>query len=370
VNEIQDELKQVSHDGETQMNNLKENYERQALAEDSRQETLLASEKNKGYENLRDLQRTQAAELARVKREGENELSRLTNYYRDATSRAEQSGTEMLRDTTNRNQRQLEYETHTGSAAADEIRQEQQADLQRIQAERDFRVGTLEKQARETYEKKRAETSEAIEKSNSRLETDYKQVSEQHQQTMARLNNATYSELQKTRLDHARKLAAYDQRADDPFYQLLDLQADFEDEGDKYVLTARIPEHEQKNISVAVRGNQIVLSGTRRNEEKVELSPGHLRGTNSYQSFMESFPLAQPVDVYRVTHEFKGDRVMVTIPKKAMASEYKPHRPTPHRIAVQKPNFPPNLPHVGDDDATKVAQTEPASGGSETLVKE
>jgi HSP20 family molecular chaperone IbpA len=148
----------------------------------------------------------------------------------------------------------------------------------------------------------------------------------------------------------------------------MDLQAEFEDQGDKYVLTARIPEHEQKNVTVAIRGNQIVLSGTRRNEERVELEPGHQKGTSSYQSFMESFPFSQAVENRMMTHEFHGDHIVITVPKKLIANEYHPHKMKPSRLQVQRPDFPANLPHVGDESAPSGEIS--ATKGSSTLVKE
>jgi hypothetical protein len=58
----------------------------------------------------------------------------------------------------------------------------------------------------------------------------------------------------------------------------------------------------------------------------------------------------------------------VTVPKKLMATEYKPYKAKPARAQVQKPDFPANLPHVGDELAPQgeVAATK----GSSTLVKE
>ena len=72
------------------------------------------------------------------------------------------------------------------------------------------------------------------------------------------------------------------------------------------MLTATIPEHEQKHVPVSVKGNQLVLSGYRRNEEKLELEPGRSQGTNAFQSFLETFPITWPVDANKMTREFEG----------------------------------------------------------------
>ena len=50
--EIDDQLHTVEREGQTAIDGLKENYDREAIAENSRQETMLESEKLKGYENF------------------------------------------------------------------------------------------------------------------------------------------------------------------------------------------------------------------------------------------------------------------------------------------------------------------------------
>lgn len=368
VSQLQDQAKQVAIEGQSQVDQLRENYEREALAESSRQETTLASEKTKGYEKLRELQRAQSKEEARVKREGESELAKLNDYYRDAQYKTEQRGDDLLRTTESKNTQRLNFELESGNRAAEQLKHDKRIELEQIQADRDQQVSIAEKQARDLYEKKRDATQNAIEQSSEKLDSNYRTIAKTHQETLDRLNNETYSQLQRARLDTSKKLSAYSERQEDPFYKLMDLQAEFEDQGDKYVLTARIPEHEQKNVSVALRGNQIVLSGTRRSEERVELEPGHQKGTSSYQSFMESFPFSQAVESRMMTHEFRGDQVIVTVPKKLIANEYHPHKMKPSRAQVQKPDFPANLPHVGDETTSSGEVS--ATRGSKTLVRD
>jgi HSP20 family molecular chaperone IbpA len=368
ITQLQDQAKQVALEGQTQVDQLKENYEREALAESTRQETQIASEKSQGYEKLRELQRAQNKEEARVKREGEAELARLNDYYRDAEYKAERRGDELLRTTESKNTQRLNFELDTGNKAAEQLKHDKRIELEQIQADRDLQIATAEKQAHDLYEKKRDATQSAIEQSSEKLDNEYRQISQTHQDTLSRLSHETYSQLQRARLDSSKKLSAYSERQEDPFYKLMDLQAEFEDQGDKYVLTARVPEHEQKNVSIAIRGNQIVLSGTRRSEERVELEPGHQKGTNSFQSFMESFPFAQPVEARMMSHEFRGDQVIITVPKKFIANEYHPHKMKPSRAQVQRPDFPANLPHVGDETTSRGEVS--ATRGSGTLVKE
>jgi hypothetical protein len=97
-------------------------------------------------------------------------------------------------------------------------------------------------------------------------------------------------------------------------------------------------------VTVTLKGDNLVLSGTRRNEEKVELSPGHTQGTASYQSYSESFPLPFPVEARQLSKTFDGDMLIATIPKKNQYAFEKPAKPVPQRLKAERPKLPDNLP--------------------------
>ena len=118
---------------------------------------------------------------------------------------------------------------------------------------------------------------------------------------------------------------------------------------DHFLLTALVPEHEQKKIQVIIRGNELVLSGQRKNQEKIELSQGHSRSTSSYQSFHESLPLTYPVDELRLSKRFEGDLLIVEIPKRNSfdpnkTQAVKGRQSSEETVMAVRPDFPSNLP--------------------------
>lgn len=367
ANEIKNQIRTVDREGQAAVEALKTNYEKEALAESSRTETSLESEKLKGYEKIRDLQRAQAAELARVKRQGESDLAEMNEHYRNQTYSTDKNHNEQLTDLQMRHQRQLDFERTSGTALTDQVRHEQKMELDRIRTESDENISKAENQAHTLFEKKRTLTNEAIESASKNLESRYADASQTHQQILNSLQSESSRQLKQARLDTSRKLAAYTERQEDPFYQMMDTKAEFRDEGDRYTLTAQIPQHEQDHVSVAIRGNQLVISGYRRNEEKVELEPGRTRGTNAFQSFTESFPFAQAVESGLMTREFDGNTLTVTVPKKNLSTAYQPYKAKPARAHVDRPNFPANLPHVSEEPAAP-QQTHAPSKGSRTLT--
>lgn len=166
------------------------------------------------------------------------------------------------------------------------------------------------------------------------------------------LNQLANEKLQKIRSDTSRKLDAYSSRQKDPFYQLVTLDSDLEETRDAYILKLNIPDYEQKHLSITVRGNQIVVSGSRRNEEKLEVEPGRQQSTASYQSYQETFPISWPVDSHALTRKIEGDTIVVTIPKKGTYSA-----PVAARSArdvelarADRPHFPENIPHTENSE--------------------
>jgi HSP20 family protein len=173
-----------------------------------------------------------------------------------------------------------------------------------------------------------------------------------------RINRNTTEDIHRLQESTARKLDAYNDRLHDPFYQLVVTDAKLSENSDSYVLTATIPPHEQEQISINIRGNQLVLSGNRRSKEKIEDAPGRELSTSSFQTFSETFPLDMPVDSRALSRRFDGDQLTVTIPKRlnykpAPMHEIKKAEP----IRAERPKFPDNL--TAADIGTKPERDEP-----------
>jgi len=119
----------------------------------------------------------------------------------------------------------------------------------------------------------------------------------------------------------------------------MDLDTQLKESEDGFTLTLKVPEYEQKNLRAAVKGENIVVMGQRRNEETLDLGNGTTQGTASYQSYHESIPLSWPVDPGRLTKEFKGDTVTIRIPKKNKFASHEPPHVTP-KSANETAQFP------------------------------
>jgi len=315
-------------------------------AEQEKNRARLAAVKQKGYEQLRDLQRRQQAEMNRVKREGDEDLTLAQGYYRDKAGTTIRDGEKDVDMELRKSQQQLEYIRTQAAREQNALQSEKSRQLDFNKKLADEAMIESQRLQKGEMDRLRETGSAAIQSATDKYQTNYTQSVNDHQASLQKHSNESVQHLKQLRLDTAQKLNAYSARQEDPFYRMMETGAKLSDEGDSYVLTARIPVHEQEHVKVDVRGNSITVSGQRRNEERVNIAPGRTRTTGAYQSYSESFPLTFPVEGKYLTKEFDGETLIARVPK--VGGDPLVERPradtTARRIAIEKPDFPENLP--------------------------
>lgn len=374
--ESQKLLADLARESEAEIQRVRENHQEAVSMESAKQEESIQNQKLKGYETLRELQTQQQAELNRIRREGEAELAKLKNYYGKMTSDTARDGEDKLAEIQRNTSAQSDYHRRSAEFEMGEMKVAQEIQMKRAQELSEEKINTLTEQSRERYEKTAAHSAQATEAAQQHFEQKYQDTVTEHKKTIDHLYSTAGEKIREIRHDTAHKLAGYNARQQDPFYKLVDLGMRVAEEEGAYVLTAQIPEYEQKNVSISIKGNQLVISGYRRNEEKLELSPGRNKSTASYQSFHESFPLPKPVDAKRISRYFDGDQMTVLVPKKEEYFIYQPHQAkAPQKSRVEKPKFPENIPHVQREESVpaqegdgKTASNSKRTTGSRTLT--
>ncbi len=132
------------------------------------------------------------------------------------------------------------------------------------------------------------------------------------------------------------------------------MNAELRETGDEYILTARIPEHEREHIVVSLKGNNIVISGQRRNEEHLDNADGTSSTTSSFQSYSETHPISWPVESKLLAKSYHGDTLEVRVPKKDakhIVPQYQ--APKPEKVRAERPKFPENIPYAYSPDSEK-----------------
>ena len=366
-------VQETEREAGQELDRVKDDYQVQANTESAREDALIEKQKNKGYEAIRDLQRLQQAEMGRVRREGDRDLSKLDSYYRDTAYVTEKHGEEKIRDSEKMKTKELEYQVRLNRDEVDTTRKNHSVQIDQLKEYQEGQVAKINDSYHKDYERLNENSAEAHERAQANFQSKFKTLVDGQEQTLTSVNNRASEKVKQIRNDFTQKLSAYADRQKDPFYKMVDTGAKLHDKGEYFELTATIPTHEQEHVSASVKGNQIQITGYRRNEEKLDIGPGHTKGTASYQSFSESFPLTWPVDSHRLAKEFDGDTMIIRVPKKNEFVYVDPRKPAaPEKAKLERPSFPENIPHVKADplasDSDPAPQASQSSPGSKPLV--
>lgn len=347
----QKKAREVEKQEEEHIEDIKAKYSELREKESIRQEDSILKQRAKGYETLLRMKQEQEKDLSNLRRDSERNLQASKSYYDTVLESQTDRGEKDLRETLSTQQQLIAFEKERGMKEILDTRDRNEKEVQSLQTMRDQRVQDLNRSATQTYEQLRANYADA----NSTIENNFYQ---QHQKAvearnliLRSLDEKTAQEVHRIKNDSANKLLAYEIRQEDPFYQIQDLDADLTEYQDEYVLTARVPSHERDSLKVFVKGNQLILSGSRRNEETQNLSPGRTRSTASFQTYNQTFPIHPAVDQRGIQRLFDGDQLFVIIPKisgpfhqRTPASE----KPAPEKTRLERPQFPGNLPKIED----------------------
>ncbi|MBL7715714.1 MAG: Hsp20 family protein [Bdellovibrionales bacterium] len=329
-----------------ELDRIKEDYLRQSLAESARHEAQMEANKQKSYRAVRDQQLALQKDVSRSRREGDKTLAEVQGHYRDQIHRVAKTGEEDLQGLQMDQHRQMEFMRRQGAADQDLENKNHVAQMEDLRGLHEQQRTELQDANRKDYEELKSKTELAREQSRVHFQENYNREVSEQDKVLNRIRSNATDEIIRTREDTAYKLAAYQSRQKDPFYQLVSIDASIRETPDEYVLTANIPEHERKGLQISVKGDSLVVSGTRRNEEILEDGRGRSQGTSTYQTFHESFPIEWPVHSKGMTREFNGNELLVRIPKKK-AFEISPQfqKKPIERARAERPKFPENLPY-------------------------
>jgi HSP20 family protein len=91
-------------------------------------------------------------------------------------------------------------------------------------------------------------------------------------------------------------------------------QTDVFEQGGSIVVKAEIPGIDKKDITVSIENGDLVITGERRSEEKVE-EKDYYRMERSYGSFYRRVPLPEGVTSNQISASYADGVLNVTIPK-------------------------------------------------------
>lgn len=339
----QERIQRAEEEETLAIDQLRDRFEKSYEAQSVKQSEILEEQKSKGYDQIRQLQRAHQSDLNRTIREQMDTQEKLRQQSGEYLNRLRKQSESEVNVVLNERNRLLEIEKAKAAADLEGIHNRTSQSIDQARQISEQRVQQVERENQNALHQMIDSSIEQKEKAVAQNDAFLKKTLQENRQNIEEIYSKSINSLNEIRRDTAQKLAAYSSRQSDPFYKMISIHAELSEGEDEYILRATIPEYEQQNISATVRGNQLVLSGYRKNEEVLKEDSGHSQSTHSYQSFQEAFPLNWPVDAKRLTRETDGDEVTIRVPKLNAFAFKEPALSKPKLDSLQAPDFPRNI---------------------------
>jgi len=296
-------------------------------------EALLRASRKQFRKQLMNQEHSNDKTLQTIETRGENEIGKITRDTNNQIRKLQfNQENEVKRTNKKHDERMEELNSQTTRVFKDNY----EGQIARIEGQRKNYLAELEREkANQSIAGKTVKDTFTVNLENQRKE---------YLDTLDRINGAATKSLSNIKSDYARSLAAYDTRQEDPFYQLVNLDAKISEDDGSYRLTASIPPHEAEQVQVSVVGDKIVLSGRRQMNEVLKDPSGRETKTASFQSFHEVFPAEKPINSKLIHREYDGDTLTVYFPKYGGVTKTPPYKvEKPEPTIAHRPEFPKNL---------------------------
>lgn len=366
VQESRTRVKQANIEADQEINQVKDEYIKRVDNERAKGEAALGYEKRKLGEGVRQAHRDAAREHQTLKSTHEKDIHDLTIQSEAQRTAIERESEKKLTETRREATGTIERERRLRDEQIHAIDSKFQAESTIKKSDHEAKLNEFNQYAKATREKAESTTRQSIANSQEHYEDLYQSTQKTQAESLDRLNRATQSQLEQARISSSHRLNAFNQRNEDPFYRAITLGLQVQDTPDAFIVRAPIPEHEKDRIQLNVRGNELIVSGKRKNEEKLTTESGNTVTTSSYQAYSEAVPLDWPIDPRGITRSFEGGVLSIRLPKKLTydntPSTTKPDRSaSATRAAAIRPQFPGNLPGETELQEKLAAHANPSS---------
>lgn len=339
--ESEKRIKEAQEAEQSHLEQMKDEYQKQYLSEEDRQIAMLQAEKARGYETLRNMKRDIQKEVGRTKRDGDKLLQETKDYYGDVALAEQQRAEETIKRS-----QQSAFAAQQGqlmsSGMQERILKDNHAkQIEILRAEQSDQLEKTQAETQKMYQTTRDTFDQATVDVQNQFTSKLDQQKKLTEALLGEQNKRAARQLHQLTESNSRQIDAFASRQSDPFYQMVSMNGRIREHANGFTFSAEIPEYEKDTISVSVRDGQLVVTGNRKAETKVDKAPGQSVKTSSYQSYSETYPLNYPVDPKLITKTYEDGTLTIEIPKRT-SFEHPLHQAKNKDTSMpsQKPDFP------------------------------
>lgn len=273
-----------------------------ALRDQARRQSM--ETKRKSEHDLEQIDKESRFKLRQKQAQLQERQQTIQSSYNKEVQRIEQTGQENIKDRRHKNQ---------------QIEVMQKKEHQQALAKDKNQFEALSQRQHDQYNKKLDHDEQFFQ---DQLKSQQKEYSKRYQEnekfskaSFQNQKNRLAEEMFKLKKDFITTAHFYQDRAQDPFYSLVDFGAEFKEGEAYYEVTAQVPEHEMKNVRVHIQPNVISLHATRQHEQEFKAQNEKI-GSNIAQTIRQEFKLDKPADFEKAIKTYKDGTLTILVPKK------------------------------------------------------
>ena len=339
----QKEARAAKEEGEQKVKDIKDYYVELAKKEGEQGNKSLDQQKTRTYEQIRQMKQLHSQQQKRSQEEFKVQSNELNHHHNNQLDHLRKNFDHELSSRRETYKNALDHEADRSAERIESSKTANNEFLKTLNENFDRNQNKLSKAYDNQIERIKNNQQVVIKKEKNRNEREYSKLLDQHQKQLHQTQEKLNQQISKAQQDSSRKLSNYETQQDDDFYKMRTFDSQLTETNDEFILTANIPKHEQAHFYGSVRGNQLVIGGYRKHEEKRDDQVGHEQRTSSYQSYSQSYPLHHSVDANKLSREYRDHQVIIRVPKTSGYSPRELNIKTPDKVQSTKPELPENI---------------------------
>jgi len=316
IEQIHTHLKNTIAESDQTLDRIENDFNQRRAYQLDKQEQTLREEKQRGIEELQRLKDEHRKEVKRLKKESEREVESVKSAYKNQLYSVATHGEKSIQRKTSELKTQSDYLLNQQREVEKSNQEQKIKRINSIGNETEKQVSQFKSSQLKKIKKIQDNSQSDLSKLKSNISSRKKDLVMTQRSEIQKIQDKTKSEIEKIQNEFSQKIDTYKKMQQDPFYSLVEIDADLIENKDAFILKAKIPQYEQKNVKVNIVGDQLILSGIRRNQEQRTDGDGKTLKTSSYQSYTKTFPLNWPVNQNELVRLFDNETVTIKIPKK------------------------------------------------------
>ena len=339
----QREAKLAQERGEQRINEIQDYYVDLAKQEKEQGEQSLTHQKTQTYEQLRSMKQLHSRHQKDAQDQFRNQTNELNKNQNQRLQYIKNNFDRELNSRQESHEKALAHESNSAREQVDHLKTEHNEYMKSLDEHFNQEQQTLLEAHEIELNKIKENQQRVTQKQESKHLQEYSKQLKQHKNQTQQMQDRLNQQIANIQMESSKQLSTYESQQQDGFYKMITIDAQIIETKEEFVITANIPKYEQPHFYATVRGDQIVIGGYRKHEEKRSDQEGHEQSTASYQSYTKTYPLSHPVDAKKLTRQFIDDQVIIRVPKTSGYKMRSLEQAKPEKIQATKPELPENI---------------------------